>query len=67
MPDLSECTVLVVDDAEANVDILVDILGNDYDVAVATDGPSALEFAFAALPDLILLDIMMPGMDGFEV
>jgi len=67
VPDLSECTVLVVDDAEANVDILVDILGNDYDVAVATDGPSALEFAFAALPDLILLDIMMPGMDGFEV
>ncbi|MGM0645119.1 MAG: response regulator, partial [Thermodesulfobacteriota bacterium] len=67
MSDLSNCTVLVVDDAEANVDLLVDILGEEYEVAVATDGPSALEFATAELPDLILLDIMMPGMDGYEV
>lgn len=67
MTDLSNCTVLVVDDAEANIDLLVDILGEEYEVAVATDGPSALEFATAELPDLVLLDIMMPGMDGYEV
>jgi len=43
MRDLSECTILIVDDAEANVDILMDILGEDYEVAVAMDGESALE------------------------
>ena len=67
MRDLSECTILIVDDAEANVDILVDILGEDYEVAVAMDGESALELVHEEQPDLILLDIMMPGMDGYEV
>ncbi len=43
MKDLSECTVLIVDDAETNIDILLDILGEEYDVAVAMDGESALE------------------------
>ena len=67
MRDLSECTILIVDDAEANLDILVDILGEDYEVAVAMDGESALEVIHEEQPDLILLDIMMPGMDGYEV
>jgi len=67
MKKLSECTVLIVDDTEANIDILVGALENDYELAVAIDGPSALEAVAAALPDLILLDIMMPGMDGFSV
>ena len=67
MKDLSECTVLIVDDTETNVDILVDTLGEDYDIAVAMDGESALEIAEEDLPDLILLDIMMPDMDGYEV
>jgi putative two-component system response regulator len=67
MKDLSECTILIVDDAEANVDILVDILGEDYEVAVAMDGESALEVVSDEQPDLVLLDIMMPGMDGYEV
>ena len=67
MKDLSECTVLIVDDTETNVDILVDTLGEDYDIAVAMDGESALEAVEEELPDLILLDIMMPDMDGFEV
>jgi CheY-like chemotaxis protein len=67
MKDLSECIVLVVDDTEANVDILVDALGEVYDIAVAMDGESALEIVAEEPPDLILLDIMMPGMDGFEV
>ena len=60
-------TILVVDDTEVNLDILVDVLGDNYDVAVAMDGPSALEMVEDNPPDLILLDVMMPGMDGLEV
>ena len=59
--------VLVVDDTETNIDILVETLGDDYDVRVAMDGESALEAVADDPPDLILLDIMMPGMDGYEV
>jgi putative two-component system response regulator len=60
-------TILVVDDTETNVDILVEALDSDYDVSVAMDGPGALEFVDEQVPDLILLDIMMPGMNGYEV
>ena len=67
MKDISECSVLVVDDVEANVDILVDTLGDIYEVSVAMDGLSALEVVEENPPDLILMDIMMPGMDGYEV
>jgi putative two-component system response regulator len=67
MKTLAECSVLVVDDTEANVDILVEALGETYEVSVAMDGPSALEAVMEAPPDLILLDIMMPEMDGYEV
>ena len=67
MKTLAQCLILLVDDTETNLDILVDALGEDYDVAVATDGPSALALAREQTPDLILLDIMMPGMDGYEV
>jgi adenylate cyclase len=67
MNSYSHCTVLVVDDTEANIDILVETLGEDYDVAVAMDGPSALDLAMESPPDLILLDVMMPGMNGYEV
>ncbi len=67
MKELSDCIVLVVDDTEANVDMLVEALGDDYDVMVAMDGEETLEMVEEERPDLILLDIMMPGMDGFEV
>lgn len=67
MIDLSKCRVLVVDDTEANIDILVDTIESDYDVSVAMDGEGALEIVAEEAPDLILLDIMMPGMDGYEV
>lgn len=67
MPDPSHSTILVVDDTEANVDILVDVLGDTYDVAVAMDGATALKHISDDPPSLILLDIMMPGMDGYEV
>ena len=60
-------TILIVDDTPENLDILVGILKEDYRLKVATDGQSALELAAETPPDLILLDIMMPEMDGFEV
>jgi putative two-component system response regulator len=58
---------MVVDDTEENIDILVESLGNEFDVRVATDGQSALDQVADEAPDLILLDIMMPGMDGYQV
>jgi two-component system sensor histidine kinase/response regulator len=67
MKELSSCSVLVVDDTEANIDILVETLGDDYEVSVSMDGPGALEIAAEEHPDLILLDVMMPDMDGYEV
>ena len=67
MRDLSECKVLIVDDTEANIDILVDALGDDYEISVAMDGQSALEHMKIEKPDIVLLDIMMPGMSGYEV
>jgi len=61
-------TVLVVDDVPENLDILVQILKDTYRVRVAANGERALKLATSKEPpDLILLDIMMPGMDGFEV
>jgi two-component system cell cycle response regulator len=60
--------ILVVDDILPNVKLLEAKLTAEYfDVLTAHDGPSALELADAEMPDLILLDVMMPGMDGFEV
>jgi diguanylate cyclase (GGDEF)-like protein len=58
--------VLIVDDNPANIDILLELL-SDYDVRAALDGPSALETVQEEPPSLILLDITMPGMNGFEV
>src|SRR5215472_12399743 len=61
-------TVLVVDDAPANIQIVNSILKDEYKVRIATSGAKALEIVNAApRPDLILLDVMMPGMDGYEV
>jgi len=60
--------ILVVDDIEANVRVLeAKLTAEYYDVISATDGSTALAMAAADSPDIILLDIMMPGMDGFEV
>ncbi|MCL1823217.1 MAG: diguanylate cyclase [Oscillospiraceae bacterium] len=60
-------TVLIVDDDNANLIMLSDILRTEYTVRVAFDGESALKIAEKYSPDLILLDIIMPGMDGFHV
>jgi len=68
MSDMPKQTILVVDDTPANRDLLCKILKARYHVCVATDGECALELVHAVpIPDLILLDIMMPGMDGYEV
>jgi len=67
MNDLSNSRVLVVDDTEANIDILVDVLSKYYQISVAMDGETALQDIPENIPDLILLDIMMPGIDGYEV
>jgi len=60
-------SLLIVDDEHVNVKILNNILGKEYTIHVAGDGISALEKAKELLPDLILLDIVMPGIDGYEV
>ncbi len=60
-------TVLVVDDEPSNLILLDRILGSDYIIQKARNGSEAIEIAFANPPDLILVDVMMPIMDGFEV
>ncbi len=58
--------VLVVDDSADNLALLSSLLKGTYRVKVATSGAKGLEIAASAAPDLILLDVMMPGLDGYE-
>ncbi len=59
-------TILVVDDSRENIDLLKTVLEyNDYSVLSASSGEEAVRIAGESLPDLILMDVMMPGMDGF--
>jgi putative two-component system response regulator len=60
-------SLLLVDDETANLLVLNHILGADYTLYTAKDGAGAIKRAAEYLPDLILLDILMPGMDGYEV
>jgi sigma-B regulation protein RsbU (phosphoserine phosphatase) len=60
-------TILAVDDTPENLDVVKGILARDYVVKVAINGPMALKIVEKQPPDLILLDVMMPGMDGYEV
>lgn len=60
-------TILIVDDEVSNIEIMNAILEEDYEICFATSGEQAIEIARTILPDLILLDILMPGIDGFEV
>ncbi|MES2036776.1 MAG: response regulator [Pseudomonadota bacterium] len=63
----SQATILIVDDTPANVGVLVDYLEDrDFRILVAQEGEEALMRAQLSQPDLILLDVMMPGIDGFE-
>ncbi|WP_262965483.1 diguanylate cyclase domain-containing protein [Methylobacter psychrophilus] len=59
--------ILIVDDIPDNIKILAEALRSDYRIKVANNGSDALDLAVRVQPDLILLDIMMPDMDGFEI
>ncbi len=59
--------ILIVDDVPANAKVLAELLSSDYIVSIAVNGHDAIETALLTKPDLILLDIIMPGMDGYEV
>jgi two-component system cell cycle response regulator DivK len=59
-------TILIVEDVELNRDLLVQLLEDDYEVLTATDGASGLEAAARLRPDLILMDLSLPVIDGWE-
>lgn len=65
MPD--RATVLIVDDEVSNIEIMNAVLEDHYEISFATSGEQALAVARSVLPDLILLDVLMPGLDGYEV
>ncbi|MCW8881077.1 MAG: diguanylate cyclase [Sedimenticola sp.] len=60
-------TVLIIDDSPINIEHLAQVLKPDYNIKVANSGPSGLQVARQQRPDLILLDIVMPEMDGYKV
>ena len=65
--ELPNESVLIVDDIPSNIDILKEAIQGKYKNKIALNGKKALEIATKHKPDIILLDIMMPGMDGYEV
>jgi CheY-like chemotaxis protein len=67
MKALSDCRLLLVDDARANLDILVEGLKSEYKLSLAWMARWRCSAAARSAPDLVLLDIMMPGIDGYEV
>ena len=60
-------TILVVDDEPVNIDLVCSALRDEYILKTATNGEKAIEIATSVMPDLILLDILMPDMDGYHV
>ena len=67
MDDEKKSSILIVDDESANILLLTRILSNDYTVRAAINGKDALNTAIKYLPDIILLDVVMPEMDGYAV
>lgn len=63
----TKAVLLVVDDAPENLDIAKNLLAAQYVVKAAVNGPMALKIVSKQPPDLVLLDIQMPGMNGYEV
>ena len=67
MPDIHQSLILIVDDAPANIRMLIDFLEHSsFRIAIAKNTESDLSKAVRLLLDLILLDVIMPGIDGFE-
>ena len=67
MDDAPKRNILIVDDAVENINILMELLKPEYKTFFAKNGEKALELARAKAPDLVLLDIVMPEMNGYEV
>lgn len=67
MTDTGRPTVLLVDDVPANLGVLIDTLAAEYALSVAESAESCLEALQHLLPDLILLDVRLPGLDGFQL
>ena len=59
-------TILIVEDTELNIDLLVQLLEDDYNLLIARDGAEGARLAQEKNPDLILMDISLPTMDGYE-
>ncbi len=59
-------TILIVEDVELNIDLLVQLLEDDYNLLVAKDGAQGVTLAAQYHPDLVLMDISLPVMDGYE-
>ena len=59
-------TILIVEDVEFNLDLLVQLLEDDYTILTATDGAAGIALAERARPDLILMDLSLPVIDGWE-
>ena len=59
-------TILIVEDIDLNIDLLIQILEDDYSLLVAKDGAQGVVMAAQAKPDLVLMDIALPVMDGYE-
>ncbi|KZS00399.1 HTH-type transcriptional regulator gntR-like protein, partial [Daphnia magna] len=64
---MDRATILIVDDEISNIEIINAALEDSYEICFATSGEEAIKLARTVLPDLILLDVLMPGMDGYEV
>ena len=67
MENTAKHSILIIDDEKPNLNVLAHTLRHEYAIYTARDGKTGLEIAKEYLPDLILLDIIMPDMDGYEV
>lgn len=67
MSEISAAKILIVDDDPASIELIANLFHDQYEVLFALDGEQALEIAARVAPDLILLDVILPGMDGFSV
>ncbi|MCL2662844.1 MAG: response regulator [Oscillospiraceae bacterium] len=67
MTNQKKYSILIIDDEKSNITVLTDILHDEYKILVVKDSREAVETAENQMPDIILLDIIMPYLDGYEV